>query len=94
MELTDTELKIANGVTRRIQRVQRHLIEFDDIRSEIYLWMVQHNDKVVLSAQWGPSVAKNPFLQFTINSARTGDKVAITWVDNRGDTRTDEATVS
>jgi DNA-directed RNA polymerase specialized sigma24 family protein len=46
VELTETELKIANGVTRRIQRVQRHLIEFDDIRSEIYLWMVAHNDKV------------------------------------------------
>ena len=62
-------------------------------------WYIQHvtakhNDNVVLSAQWGRSVAKNPFLQFSIKSARAGDKVAITWVDNHGDTRTDEATVS
>ena len=62
-------------------------------------WFIQelsatHNGKPVLSAQWGPSVAKNPFLQFVIKGAKSGDKVAISWVDNRGDKRTDEATVS
>jgi len=53
-----------------------------------------HNGKQVLAAEWGPAVAKNPFLQFTIKGAKAGDKVAITWKDNRGDTRTDEATVA
>ena len=53
-----------------------------------------HNGKQVLSAEWGPAVAKNPFLQFTIKGAKAGDKVAVTWKDNKGDTRTDEATVS
>ena len=53
-----------------------------------------HNGKPVLSAEWGPGVAKNPFLQFTLKSAKAGDKVTITWKDNRGETRTDEATVS
>lgn len=53
-----------------------------------------HNGKQVLSAEWGPAVAKNPFLQFTIKGAKAGDKVAITWKDNRGETRTDEATVN
>lgn len=52
------------------------------------------NGKPVLAAEWGPAVAKNPFLQFTIKGAKAGDKIAITWKDNRGDTRTDEATVS
>ena len=54
----------------------------------------KHNDKVVMTAQWGPAVAKNPFMQFDIRGGKAGDKVAITWVYNRGDTRTDEATVS
>ena len=53
-----------------------------------------HNGKPVLSAEWGPAVAKNPFLQFTLKGAKAGDKVAVTWKDNKGDTRTDEATVS
>jgi sulfur-oxidizing protein SoxZ len=61
-------------------------------------WYIQEvsatlNGKPVLSAQWGPSVAKNPFLQFNVKGAKAGDKVAVTWTDNRGDKRTDEATV-
>ena len=53
-----------------------------------------HNGKAVLTAEWGPAVAKNPFLQFNIKGAKTGDKVSVNWKDNRGDTRTDEATVA
>lgn len=52
------------------------------------------NGKQVLAAEWGPSVSKNPFLQFTIKGAKAGDKVSVSWKDNHGDTRTDEATVS
>jgi sulfur-oxidizing protein SoxZ len=52
------------------------------------------NGKPVLSAEWGPAVSKNPFLQFNVKGAKSGDKVAVTWKDNKGDTRTDEATVS
>ena len=52
------------------------------------------NGKTVMSAEWGPAVSKNPFLQFTIKGAKAGDKVAVTWKDNRDDTRTDEAVVS
>jgi sulfur-oxidizing protein SoxZ len=62
-------------------------------------WFIQevsatHNGKPVLSAQWGPSIAKNPFLQFNVKGAKAGDKIAVTWVDNKGDKRTDEATVA
>lgn len=52
------------------------------------------NGKSVLTAEWGTGVAKNPFLQFTIKGAKAGDKISITWKDNKGETRTDEATVS
>ncbi|MEN9780959.1 MAG: thiosulfate oxidation carrier complex protein SoxZ [Burkholderiaceae bacterium] len=52
------------------------------------------NGKPVFSAEWGPAVSKNPFLQFTIKGAKAGDKVSVTWKDNKGETRTDEATVS
>jgi sulfur-oxidizing protein SoxZ len=47
-----------------------------------------------MTAEWGPAVSKNPFLQFTIKGAKAGDKVAVVWKDNKGDTRSDEATVS
>ena len=54
----------------------------------------QHNGKPVMTAQWGPAVSKNPFLQFSVKGAKAGDKITVTWVDNRGDKRSDEATVS
>ena len=54
----------------------------------------QWNGKTVLSAQWGTAIAKNPFTQFTVKGAKAGDKITVTWVDNRGDKRTDEATVA
>lgn len=62
-------------------------------------WHIQEvtatlNGKPVLSAEWGPAVSKNPFLQFVIKGAKAGDKVGVTWKDNKGDSRTDEATVS
>ena len=52
------------------------------------------NGKPVFSCEWGPAVSKNPFLQFNVKGAKAGDKVSVTWKDNKGDTRTDEATVS
>ena len=62
-------------------------------------WFIQevsasHNGKVVMQAQWGPSIAKNPFLQFDVKGAKAGDKITVNWLDNKGDKRTDEATVS
>ena len=61
-------------------------------------WFIQHvsvahNGNTVLSADWGPSIAKNPYMQFVVKGAKPGDKIRITWVDNRGDQRSDEATV-
>ncbi len=53
-----------------------------------------HNGKTVLSAQWGPAVSKNPFLSFRFNGGKIGEKVVVTWVDNKGEKRTDEAVIS
>ena len=52
------------------------------------------NGKQVFSCEWGPAVSKNPFLQFVIKGGKAGDKVSVSWKDNKGDSRTDEATVS
>jgi len=52
------------------------------------------NDKVVMQAQWGPAVARNPYLAFKVKGGKSGDKVSISWKDSSGDARTDEATVS
>ncbi len=62
-------------------------------------WFIQEvtaslNGKPIFAAEWGPAVSKNPFLQFNVKGAKAGDKLSVGWKDNRGETRTDEATVS
>ncbi len=62
-------------------------------------WFIQnvtatHNGKTVLSAQWGPAVSKNPFLEFHFVGGKAGEKVVVTWEDNRNEKRTDEAIIS
>lgn len=71
----------------------------DSAGAVVPAWFIQdvtatHNGKVVLTAEWGPAVSKNPFLQFTIKGAKAGDKIGVVWKDNKGDSRTDEATAS
>jgi sulfur-oxidizing protein SoxZ len=53
-----------------------------------------YQGKVVLSAQWGPAVAKNPYLEFSFKGGQKGDKIVVTWEDNKGEKRTDEATIN
>ena len=55
---------------------------------------VTHAGKTVLSAQWGPAISKNPFVHFRFKGGKPGEKLTISWVDNQGDKRTDEATIS
>lgn len=52
------------------------------------------NDKTVLSAQWGTAISKNPVFAFRFKGAKPGDKIVITWTDNKGDKRSDEAVIA
>jgi sulfur-oxidizing protein SoxZ len=54
---------------------------------------VMHGSKTVLSTQWGTAIAKNPFLAFKFKGGAKGDKITVSWIDNRGDKRTDETTI-
>jgi len=54
----------------------------------------QMNGKTVLEAQWSQAVSKNPFLGFKVKGAKAGDKVNVSWVDNKGDKNSADATVA
>ena len=75
----------ASARTRRARPIPAHFIQ--NVTAT-------HNGKTVLSAEWGPAVSKNPFLSFKFAGGKPGDKVIVTWIDNKGDKRTDEATIS
>ena len=53
-----------------------------------------HNGKVVLSAQFGTAVSQNPVMNFSFKGGAKGDKVVVSWTDNKGDKRSDEALIS
>ncbi len=56
--------------------------------------VVTHNGKTVIDAQWSQAVSRDPFLGLRIKDAKVGDKIGVTWTDNKGDKRTDEVTVT
>ena len=51
-------------------------------------------DRVVMTAQWSPGVSANPFLHFRVRGVRKGEQLTVVWRDNRGESRTDQATVT
>lgn len=56
--------------------------------------IVTHNGKTVLDAQWSQAISRNPFLGLRVKGAKAGDKISVTWTDNKDDKRTDEVAVA
>lgn len=92
-----------NGDKVEVRVLMSHEMETgqrkDSQGKTIPAWFIQnvkvtHGDKVVLAAQWGPAISKNPFLSFKFKGGAKGDKVKITWTDNHNDTRTDEVVIA
>lgn len=53
-----------------------------------------HNGENVLTSQWGAAISKNPYLSFKFSGAKAGDTLKVSWVDNKGETDTVDATIS
>ena len=53
----------------------------------------EHNGASVMTAEWGPAISKNPYLSFRFKGARTGDTIKLNWVDNKGNSDSDEAAI-
>lgn len=53
----------------------------------------EHNGKVILVADWGASVSKNPYFSFEVKAAKSGDSIKVSWVDNLGETSSGETTL-
>ena len=53
----------------------------------------QLNGKTVFNADVSQAVSRNPVFAFKVKGAKVGDKLAVTWLDNKGDKRTDEVVI-
>ncbi|HSG22364.1 MAG TPA: thiosulfate oxidation carrier complex protein SoxZ [Azonexus sp.] len=88
-----TEVKIL--VSHEMETGQRK----DAAGAVVPAWFItdlvaKHGDKVVLSSEFGPSVSKNPYLAFKFKGGAKGEKITVSWKDNKGDTRSDEAVIN
>lgn len=61
--------------------------DFGDVEPAHFIQLVTAtlNGKPVLEAQWGTGISKNPYLTFRLKGVKVGDKVAVNWMDNKGE---------
>jgi sulfur-oxidizing protein SoxZ len=52
-----------------------------------------HQGNSVMNALWGTAVSKNPYLSFQFKGAKKGDKLKLSWVDNKGESDSIETQV-
>jgi sulfur-oxidizing protein SoxZ len=99
---TKMRASVTNGVTE-VRALMQHEMENgrrkDEAGKLVPAWhitefKVLHEGRVVLEGQFGTSVSKNPYLGFRFKGGKAGDRITLSWVDNRGDKRADEATIS
>lgn len=92
-----------NGGVVDVKILMKHDMETgqrkDAAGKTIPAWHIQtvvasYKGKEVFHAQFGPAVSKDPFLNFKFKGGAKGDKIVVTWVDNRGERRTDEAAIA
>ncbi len=100
-DLIKIRARIKDGVTE-VKALMTHPMEtgrrkndFDEVVPAHFIQMVTAtlNGKVVLEAQWGTGISKNPYLTFRLRNARAGDRVGITWHDNKGQSNAMEVAV-
>lgn len=56
--------------------------------------VVEHQGKVVATSALGVGVSEDPLLSFMLTGAKSGDKVKISWTDNRGESGSAETTIN
>lgn len=100
-DLMKIRARLKDGVTE-VKVLMNHPMEtgrrkndFDEVVPAHFIQLVTAtlNGKTVLEAQWGTGISKNPYLTFRLKSAQAGDKVAITWHDNKGESNSTETAV-
>ncbi|MFT5658994.1 MAG: sulfur-oxidizing protein SoxZ [Gammaproteobacteria bacterium] len=46
---------------------------------------VKAGEKILMTANYGPAVSKNPYISLVVSGPSKGDSLSIGWVDNKGE---------
>jgi len=55
---------------------------------------VKQNGKTVIEAEISQAVSRNPVFTFRLKGGAKGDKIEVSWLDNKGETNSIEAAVA
>jgi sulfur-oxidizing protein SoxZ len=55
---------------------------------------VKQNGKAVVEAQISQAISRNPVFTFRIKGGAKGDKIEVSWLDNKGETSSIESVVA
>lgn len=55
---------------------------------------VKLNGKTVIEGQISQAVSRNPVFSFRLKGAKAGDKIEVSWLDNKGDTNRTETAIA
>jgi sulfur-oxidizing protein SoxZ len=100
-ELMKIRARVVNGLTE-VKVLMLHPMETGRRKNDdneiipahfIQLVTATLNGKIILQAQWGTGVSKNPYLTFYVNDAKVGDVVGVNWQDNKGESNSIEGEV-
>jgi sulfur-oxidizing protein SoxZ len=88
-DIADVRILMRHPMETGTRKTATGLVPMHFIQSVI----VQHNGKTVLDAQWSQAVSRDPLLGLRVKGAKIGDKITVSWADNKNDKRTDEVAV-
>ena len=91
----------AKGGNATVKALMKHPMETGTRKSKGKVVPAHHitevtaevNGSKVMTANWGPGVSKNPYISFKLNGANKGDKLKLSWVDNKGGSDSTETTI-
>ena len=93
--------KIKDGVAV-VRMLIRHPMSVEGVNKKTGKKTVAHfiekveiarKGKVLVNANWGQAVSKNPYVSFTLTGVNKGDMLSVKWSDNQGNSDAKDVTL-
>lgn len=94
---------VAKGGVTSIKALVKHPMDSGFVKDSagdiipphfIQVLTISHDGKDIFVADWGPAVSKDPFLECRFKGGKKGDKLTISWIDNKGESDSTTATIA
>ncbi len=92
-----------NGVLTEVHLLMPHPMETGLRKDDSGEFIAAHfitamtvmvEDRSVFEARMSQAVSQDPLLTFRFRGGKPGDRIRVTWMDNRGDRRSDETRIA